>query len=694
MERTKPLLLLVILFLVSCSPKPTATQVPSATNTPSPTATQAMPLPHITFDKAVTESPVPGVGMVLLASMGDNRHVQVQRGGQDAVSTDGFTSRIRTNYLAFKLEEGFLPEDGPFTIEFDYFDEGSGLIIFQYDSADHEQFDPVYKPVSAGFLRDTREWKTESFVISDAAFQHRQAFGADFRFAAELSPLVIKEIRFKPGGMAWQTPTPPPTVSVPAAFPQPLGDKAVFTYYFYWYSPREHIYNMTDAAVDYKTMDWRDVSWHAQQLRDVAAAGIDVILPIYWYTEYELPWSRPGFEKLVEAMRQIQAEGITPPAVGLFMDTTSSDDKDLRIESEQKYVYDQLFYFFTTLPREYWALAEGNRPVVWFYTSNWPLAYDQTFIDYLYSHFEQDFGVRPYLVFENGWDYPTETVNGVQVKDFNAPRLRYDSGYTWGGAFSAIVSEQIASIGPGYDDHTVEDRIPPLLTERLDGRTYGMGFAAALACESPWVAIETWNEYHEGTDLAESLQYGRQYIDLTRQFVDAFKQGILPPGFDPNVFGEEVVFQAGLSELSGGLTLGPATGDGIYETSEADGVAAVRTLPMFEGAEASYLYFQVDNGFYFNSPQPITLTVSYYDEGREMLSLDYDTAPCASPLNIERAYRRIDLVQRGDTKTWKTISVDLTSATFSGNQNTGADFRLATGITPLTVGQVRISRRP
>jgi hypothetical protein len=36
------------------------------------------------------------------------------------------------------------------------------------------------------------------------------------------------------------------------------------------------------------------------------------------------------------------------------------------------------------------------------------------------------------------------------------------------------------------------------------------------------VHLETWNEYFEGTDIADSKEYGRQYIELTRFYADQF----------------------------------------------------------------------------------------------------------------------------------------------------------------------------
>jgi len=40
--------------------------------------------------------------------------------------------------------------------------------------------------------------------------------------------------------------------------------------------------------------------------------------------------------------------------------------------------------------------------------------------------------------------------------------------------------------------------------------------------------IETWSEFHEGTEICETKEYGRQYIELTRKYSDMFKKGEAP----------------------------------------------------------------------------------------------------------------------------------------------------------------------
>ena len=97
-------------------------------------------------------------------------------------------------------------------------------------------------------------------------------------------------------------------------------DRLVMTYLYYWYD---------SAALDAPALalhppanqpfDWRDSDWHRRQLADMAEAGIDVALAVYWGDGPT--WSTGGLEALVAARASLLAEVATPPAVGLFRDT-------------------------------------------------------------------------------------------------------------------------------------------------------------------------------------------------------------------------------------------------------------------------------------------------------------------------------------------------------------------------------------
>jgi hypothetical protein len=99
---------------------------------------------------------------------------------------------------------------------------------------------------------------------------------------------------------------------------------------------------------------------------------------------------------------------------------------------------------------------------------------------------------------------------------------RVDAEYDWGGALSPAYRD-VAEFGPGYDQSAACDR-PPLAVSRAGGSLYGNNWVEFLAMNPrPWlVDIETWDELIEGSDICETNEYGRLYIDLTRQYADQF----------------------------------------------------------------------------------------------------------------------------------------------------------------------------
>jgi hypothetical protein len=100
--------------------------------------------------------------------------------------------------------------------------------------------------------------------------------------------------------------------------------------------------------------------------------------------------------------------------------------------------------------------------------------------------------------------------------------VKADNKVAWGGALG-LKTPGIASLGPGYDHSAVRGR-SPLAVDRRDGKFYEEQWEKFLKQPSQIVVLETWNEFHEGTDIAASREYGRKYIDLTRMYTDRFKQ--------------------------------------------------------------------------------------------------------------------------------------------------------------------------
>lgn len=77
-----------------------------------------------------------------------------------------------------------------------------------------------------------------------------------------------------------------------------------------------------------------------------------------------------------------------------------------------------------------------------------------------------------------------------------------------------------AAAVPGYDDGVI--RQPARVLPRDDGALYRRMWQAAAGAD--WVTITSWNEWHEGTEIEPSLEYGSRYLELTRSFEQQWRE--------------------------------------------------------------------------------------------------------------------------------------------------------------------------
>jgi len=73
---------------------------------------------------------------------------------------------------------------------------------------------------------------------------------------------------------------------------------------------------------------------------------------------------------------------------------------------------------------------------------------------------------------------------------------------------------------PGYDDTKI--RRPGLKAERRGGRLYETLWREAVRADPDWILITSWNEWHEGSEIEPSREFGDLYLRLTRRFAPAF----------------------------------------------------------------------------------------------------------------------------------------------------------------------------
>ncbi len=320
----------------------------------------------------------------------------------------------------------------------------------------------------------------------------------------------------------YQLPPPPgPWVSAErTAHSYDQSEPLVLTTYFYWYDihTKSHILDAdgSDALTDHPpTLDgvsYREPTWHRQQLRDMAVAGIDVALPVYWGTPGAPDcWSDVGLPPMVQARQELTQGGEAVPRLGLFYDTSTLQYNpqhyhvDLRTAAGRRWFYGTIRNFFSLVPPADRACVDG-RPLVLLYAPAFAAGVDEQLLPAVRQMFRRDFGSDLFLVKMEGW--PGEA----------------DSVYNWGGAIQPQYLSTVA-LGPGYDHSAVPGRTP-LVRDRENGlfyiRAWERLLAEGVARRPNMVHVETWNEWHEGTDICESKEYGRTYIDLTRKYTDLF----------------------------------------------------------------------------------------------------------------------------------------------------------------------------
>ena len=78
-----------------------------------------------------------------------------------------------------------------------------------------------------------------------------------------------------------------------------------------------------------------------------------------------------------------------------------------------------------------------------------------------------------------------------------------------------------ATVIPGYDDTAI--RTPGLVIEREEGMLYWRWWQQAIQSQVDWVIITSFNEWHEGTEIEPSREWGEQYLQMTRKFAQQFK---------------------------------------------------------------------------------------------------------------------------------------------------------------------------
>jgi hypothetical protein len=87
----------------------------------------------------------------------------------------------------------------------------------------------------------------------------------------------------------------------------------------------------------------------------------------------------------------------------------------------------------------------------------------------------------------------------------------------------------VAPVLPGFDSRRFVTPRLATVVPRRDGATYDEAWRAWAGAGADWIAITSWNEWYERSNIEPDLTHGRRYLDLTRTHADAFRAGRGPP---------------------------------------------------------------------------------------------------------------------------------------------------------------------
>ncbi len=313
-------------------------------------------------------------------------------------------------------------------------------------------------------------------------------------------------------------------------------------------------------------LSYTNPDWHEWEMRGMMRAGIDVAMPVYWWTgpEYNQNyWAHEGLvtlnDTLTSLQEKVESENAAGgkysvediPKIAMFYDTTLMKQAwaiNLTLNPESDYYnnYTKAWeegdgpdltdpywehQFYLRIQEFYDVIINGTNVflpeitfkgethqycIAWLYGSNWFGELGDKVFDYCREKFEDRYGKK--LLFVGGSDWNEPGVDGI---------------CGWGASMNVRTAQYsripVGGYGGGYYN------IGTLINQNAmyrewEEQDYKDGLQEAIDSGAVWLHIETWNELLEGTDICWTYEAGYTKIDATREIADYFHelQGMPP----------------------------------------------------------------------------------------------------------------------------------------------------------------------
>ena len=321
----------------------------------------------------------------------------------------------------------------------------------------------------------------------------------------------------------------------PIFIPEHRVEKRVLALYYPWYRTPQHSHRWehqtgVDAArrhiashAHYPTQgpyDSTDAAVLDRHLEEAEQAGIDTLVCSWWGQK----------DATDSALRLLQRAARTPIKICVLWEQPPGQAGTDALATE-------LTYLLETFGKQPAFMRVGDKPVVFVFNRV----------------------VRS--VEEDGWGYVRQAgalrvppgafllSDGVQSADSTAW-----SGYFLLGAAAPLIDGQspavcaraqdreyanvvqasrpahrlsVVTVFPGYDDRKPNATLHIAARTYLDrqgGQLYDALWQQAIADDPDWILVNSFNQWHAGTEIEPSVEMGDKYLRLTRQYAAQFKR--------------------------------------------------------------------------------------------------------------------------------------------------------------------------
>ena len=235
---------------------------------------------------------------------------------------------------------------------------------------------------------------------------------------------------------------------------------------------------------------WFDPStirWHHAQLLDAQRAGIDVVLPVF---------DGGGEERiaaLAAALGDMTALGQGVPHVGLLLKAEKGADRQRTWSIIRRFceLVSPRYLAQVRLPQ-----SRGGQSALPVFVRG-ELALTQEDRDWFDRQAAEAFGLRLLWVAGGGSRTAAPAADGFAANSRETGWSLDESGWI-----------KVAAVTPGCAGGE-------RLLARAAGETYQSAWAAVIEKKPDWVLIDSFNDWRDGSEIAESYEYGLRYIDAT-----------------------------------------------------------------------------------------------------------------------------------------------------------------------------------